>query len=169
MSLSRAVAVATIAAAGWLAAASAQAQTVVDVIRQQNDLGIFARIVERSGLTERLSGPGPFAVYAPTDNAFRQHPYAHREAVDRASQPELQRLVLSHVAQHTRQEDFASGSGPRSEQMLSGATARFERQPVQQGEGARAGEVMINGIGVLDNMPAANGIVHRLGGVLTLN
>lgn len=33
MSLSRAVAVATIAAAGWLAAASAQAQTVVDVIR----------------------------------------------------------------------------------------------------------------------------------------
>lgn len=89
--------------------------------------------------------------------------------MDRASQPELQRLVLSHVAQHTRQENLASGSGPSSEQMLSGATARFERQAVSQGEGGTSGGVTINGLGVLDNKPASNGIVHRLNGVLTLN
>jgi len=169
MSISRIAAVTAFAAAGWLAASAAQAQNVVDVIRQQNDVGIFARIIERSGLTERLSGPGPFAVYAPTDQAFRQHPYAHREAVDRASQPELQRLVLSHVAQHTREENLVSGSGPRSEQMLSGATVRFERQIANQGESATSGGVTINGIGVLDNKPASNGIVHRISGVLTLN
>ncbi|WP_424138436.1 fasciclin domain-containing protein [Roseomonas chloroacetimidivorans] len=163
------MAVAAVVVAGWLSASAAQAQNAVEFIRNQNDLNIFARIIERSGLTERLSGPGPFAIYAPTDGAFRQHPYAHREAVDRAPQPELQRLVLSHVAQHTREESLVSGSGPRSEQMLSGANVRFERQIQEGGEGGRSGGVTINGIGVLDNSRVSNGIVHRLNGVLTLN
>lgn len=46
------------------------AGTIVDVAVAAGDFSTLVAAVDAAGLTETLSGPGPFTVFAPTDEAF---------------------------------------------------------------------------------------------------
>jgi len=48
----------------------AESGTIVDVAAAAGDFSTLVAAVEAAGLTETLSGPGPFTVFAPTDEAF---------------------------------------------------------------------------------------------------
>src|SRR5690606_32889355 len=43
---------------------------IVDVAAAAGDFTTLVAAVEAAGLVETLSGPGPFTVFAPTDDAF---------------------------------------------------------------------------------------------------
>ena len=64
---SSAAAAATTIAASTTAAATG---TIVDVASAAGNFTTLVAAVQAAGLTETLSGPGPFTVFAPTDEAF---------------------------------------------------------------------------------------------------
>jgi transforming growth factor-beta-induced protein len=72
---------------------------VTDILTTAEEAGSFSTLLElldTAGLTDALSGDGPFTVFAPTDAAFNRVPLAQREQL--TNDPELLQAVLGfHV------------------------------------------------------------------------
>ena len=90
----------TTAALPLAASAPAHAQDTPNLVETAQAAGQFTTLVslvERAGLAETLSGPGPFTVFAPTDKAFAKVPKRTLNALlkDKAK---LRAVLLYHVA-----------------------------------------------------------------------
>jgi uncharacterized surface protein with fasciclin (FAS1) repeats len=99
LKLRLAAAVAT-AAVPLAVAAPAGAQDTPNIVQTAQAAGQFetlVSLVQRAGLADTLSGPGPFTVFAPTDKAFAKVPKKTLNALlkDRAK---LRAVLLYHVA-----------------------------------------------------------------------
>jgi peptidoglycan hydrolase-like protein with peptidoglycan-binding domain len=123
---------------------------ILDVLAETGQFTQFLAAVEAAGLTETLSGSGPFTVFAPPDAAFA--------AVTLPSDPEaLAALVQYHVV-----EGLVAGFDlPASTSLVS----------LQGGEIAVAvvdGLTVLNEVStvILANVPASNGVVHVVDAVL---
>ncbi|MGB3944176.1 MAG: fasciclin domain-containing protein, partial [Methanothrix sp.] len=57
-------------AVGMTAAEGDEAKTIVETAVEAGNFNTLVGAVEAAGLTETLSGEGPFTVFAPTDEAF---------------------------------------------------------------------------------------------------
>ena len=83
-----------------LAAAAADAASIAETVRQQEELGTFAKAMAAAKFDQELSGEGPYTLFAPTDQAFEQLPEG---AIDGLMMPEnqaqLTRLLEHHVIQ----------------------------------------------------------------------
>jgi len=64
-----------------LAALAAQAKDIVDTAVSAGQFKTLATALQAAGLVETLKGPGPFTVFAPTDEAFAKIPKADLEAL----------------------------------------------------------------------------------------
>lgn len=135
-----------------LAAASASAQTIVDIAADNEDFSTLVELVTAADLVEILSGEGPFTVFAPTNAAF--------EAVDAevmaylGSDTEALAKVLTYhaVAGNVTSGDLVAGEV----EMVSGDMATVSLDPV-----------MINTANVTAaDIMATNGVVHVIDAVL---
>ncbi len=111
--------------------------------------------VEAAGLVETLQGPGPFTVFAPTDEAFAALPAG---VLDKLVQPEnkatLQKILTYHVV---------SGAVYSSD-IKAGKVKTVEGQDVTL---STTDGVTINGAAVSTaDVPATNGVVHLIDQVL---
>jgi uncharacterized surface protein with fasciclin (FAS1) repeats len=68
--------------------------TVFIALGTDPTLSQFAQLVERAGLTDRLAGPGPLTVFAPSDDALRNA--TNLPAIER-DPTRLSRVVAFHV------------------------------------------------------------------------
>jgi uncharacterized surface protein with fasciclin (FAS1) repeats len=75
---------------------SAPAGDIVTVAAGAPNLKTLVAAVQAAGLVDTLKGPGPFTVFAPTDEAFAKIPKAQLDALiaDRAA---LTRVLTYHV------------------------------------------------------------------------
>ncbi|MBE2181966.1 MAG: fasciclin domain-containing protein [Anaerolineae bacterium] len=118
----------------------------------------LAMAIEAAGLTEALSGEGPFTVLAPTNDAFA----AAMEALGltpetAASSPELLAAILSYHVIPGRYQFVNLTAGP--------ALDTLEGSPVQfrlDGGVLTANNAIVGDIDML----ASNGVIHALEGVL---
>jgi uncharacterized surface protein with fasciclin (FAS1) repeats len=146
------------------AAATAQAQTIVDIAAGDERFTTLVAAVTAAGLAETLSGPGPFTVYAPLNDAFAALPEG---TVETLLLPEnltqLQNVLLYHVDDRLlRAGDFPAGS----------TTFR----PVLDSErlcitAANGGVTIADGTGevatvVVADIIASNGVIHVIDKVL---
>jgi uncharacterized surface protein with fasciclin (FAS1) repeats len=76
--------------------ASALAQDIVDVATKTGSFSTLVAAVKSAGLEDTLKGPGPFTVFAPTDEAFAKIPKATLDALlkDKAA---LAKVLTYHV------------------------------------------------------------------------
>lgn len=76
--------------------ASAFAQDIVDVAIKAGSFKTLVTAVQAAGLVDTLKGPGPFTVFAPTDEAFAKVPKATLDALlkDKAA---LAKVLTYHV------------------------------------------------------------------------
>jgi uncharacterized surface protein with fasciclin (FAS1) repeats len=65
---------ASFAAASLVATSSAWAADIVDTAVSAGSFKTLVAAVQAAGLAETLKGPGPFTVFAPTDEAFAKLP-----------------------------------------------------------------------------------------------
>ena len=113
--------------------------------------------VKAAGLAETLSGPGPFTVFAPTNEAFGKLPAG---AVDGLLKPEkkadLTKVLTYHVVSGSlKAADLKDG------QKLK--TVQGEELTVT----VKDGKVMINGATVtIPDVVSSNGVTHVIDGVL---
>ena len=78
------------------APAAAQPATVIALAAQQKDLTTFVVAIHKAGLDDTFAGPGPYTIFAPTDEAFAKMPAADRDAL-LASPERLKALILGHT------------------------------------------------------------------------
>jgi uncharacterized surface protein with fasciclin (FAS1) repeats len=78
------------------AAFSAQAKDIVDTAVGAGNFKTLAAALTAAGLISTLKGPGPFTVFAPTDEAFAKIPKAQLDAL-LADKSKLTAVLTYHV------------------------------------------------------------------------
>ncbi len=83
-------------ALGFGLSVSAFAQDIVDVAVKAGSFKTLVAAVQAAGLVDTLKGPGPFTVFAPTDEAFAKIPKETLDALlkDKAA---LAKILTYHV------------------------------------------------------------------------
>jgi uncharacterized surface protein with fasciclin (FAS1) repeats len=91
----------SLALAGMLAAAPARAQQTKDIVDTAVAAGSFttlAKALTAADLVATLKGPGPFTVFAPTDEAFAKLPAGTlANLLEPENKAMLQRVLTFHV------------------------------------------------------------------------
>ena len=121
-------------------------------VARSNGLDRFVRAVDSAGMTEALSGPGPFTAFAPTDRAIAA------SSLGRLDGEDLQRALAYHVVPGLLSADFLEGVDVNHTTLL-GSSLNTD------GTGAA---LRVNGAGVVRaDLPASNGVVYAIDRVLT--
>ena len=79
-------------------AGTAQAKTIVEIASGDDRFSTLVAAVGAAGLADALSGPGPFTVYAPTNDAFAALPAGTVETLLKPeNKQKLTDILLYHV------------------------------------------------------------------------
>jgi transforming growth factor-beta-induced protein len=134
-------------------------QTIVDLAVANSDFSTLVAAVQAAGLVDALNGPGPFTIFAPTNDAFAAALSSLEiSAADLLADTEmLTSILLYHVVEG--EVLAADVVGLESANTLQGA-------PV--GISVRDGNVFLNdGVQVVaTDIAASNGVIHVIDGVL---
>ena len=88
--------VAAIAPLAFVSTARAADKTIVETAAANPDFSTLVKAVKAAGLADTLSGPGPFTVFAPTNEAFAKIPADKLNAV-LADKELLTKILMAHV------------------------------------------------------------------------
>ena len=131
-----------------------EATTVADVLAAEG-FNTLAGALETAGLTETLSGAGPFTLFAPTDDAFAELPEGSLDDAEAVAD-----LLRYHVlGEKVNASDFKSDFYTTLQESLLAVTL--------EGESA---DVTLNSLSTVTeaDIAADNGVVHGIDTVLTL-
>jgi uncharacterized surface protein with fasciclin (FAS1) repeats len=88
---------------------TAPSKDIVDTAIAAGDFTTFVAGIKTAGLTDKMTGKGPFTVFAPTDEAFKKLPHGALEALLKDS-ARLRAILSYHVvAGHFLAKDLKSG------------------------------------------------------------
>lgn len=130
---------------------------IVALASETGSLSTLVAAVQAAGLVETLQGPGPFTVFAPTNEAFAALPAG---TLDNLLKPEnkaqLAAILTYHVVSGAvRSTDLSNG--------MEAPTVNGANITVTLGDGS----VMINDANVTTaNVEASNGVVHIIDKVI---
>lgn len=151
------MAAALVAAAGPVAAQEAPAGDIVQVAAEAGSFGTLLRAAEAAGLVDVLRGPGPFTVFAPTDEAFAKLPEGALAALLQ-DREQLAAVLTYHVVpgRVTAEQVLASGQ-------LNPASVQGQRLNIVVKDGAvRVDEATV----VATDIMATNGVIHVIDAVV---
>jgi uncharacterized surface protein with fasciclin (FAS1) repeats len=113
--------------------------------------------VKAAGLVETLKGPGPFTVFAPTDEAFAKLPPGTVEALLKPeNKAQLQKILKYHVV---------AGNVTAADAMKLHSAKTVEGQAIAIK--TANGMVMVNGAKVVKaDIETSNGVIHVIDTVL---
>ncbi len=132
-------------------------ETIVGVAAGNPDFSTLVAAVEAAGLAETLSGPGPFTVFAPTNEAFDDLPAGLVDALLLPENKEVLTQILTyHVVEgEVLSTDIQPGEVPTVEG--SDLTIRVQAD----------GDVKVNRADVeAVDVEASNGVIHVIDEVL---
>jgi uncharacterized surface protein with fasciclin (FAS1) repeats len=134
----------------------AQAKNIIETAKAAGTFNTLVKAIDAAGLTDKLSGAGPFTVFAPTDEAFAKLPAKDLEAL-LADKAKLEALLQYHViAGAVSSKDLATQKAIKSVQGPDLA--------VDTSSGIKIGGSTV----VTPDVPASNGVIHAIDTVLTL-
>ncbi len=135
-------------------AAEAPSKNIVDVAVEAGSFTTLATALDKAGLVETLQGPGPFTVFAPTDEAFAKLPEG---ALDNliANPEQLKQVLLLHVVDGKVMASDVAGISEAT--ALSGGIL-----PVDTSEGVKVGGATV----VQADVEASNGVIHIIDTVI---
>jgi uncharacterized surface protein with fasciclin (FAS1) repeats len=135
--------------------AAAQQKDVVDTAIAAGNFKSLVAAVQAADLVTVLKGPGPYTVFAPTDEAFAKIPKADLDALlkDKAK---LAKVLTHHV--------FAGNANSKDLAMLKDlSVASGGRLPIEAGKGT----LKVGGANVIKaDIAVSNGIIHVIDAVL---
>jgi uncharacterized surface protein with fasciclin (FAS1) repeats len=141
------------AAVAALAFASpAAAADIVDTAVKAGQFNTLAAALTAAGLVDTLKGPGPFTVFAPTDDAFKKLPSG---TVENLLKPENKAQLVKVLTYHVVPGKVMSASlvGKKSEaKTVEGGTLAID---------ASSSGVMVDNAKVVSaDIAADNGVIH---------
>ena len=157
----RLAAAALVAAPLALGASVAYAKDIVDTAASAGSFNTLIAAIEAAGLAETLKGPGPFTVFAPTDEAFAKLPAG---TVETLLKPENKDKLVQILTYHVVPGKVMSGdvAGKSTEaKTVEGSTLEVD---------AREGGVMVDEARVVQaDIAADNGVIHVIDTVVMPN
>ena len=153
-----------LAAALALAAATAQANTIVDIAAGDERFSTLVAAVSAAGLVETLQGPGPFTVYAPVNDAFAALPAG---TVETLLKPENKGQLTNVLLYHVDDRNLTAEQIPAGSNYFKPVLAS-ERLCITKGA---SGVSIADGTGdtanvIIANIKADNGVIHVIDKVL---
>jgi uncharacterized surface protein with fasciclin (FAS1) repeats len=129
-------------------------KNIVETARAAGTFTTLIAAIDRAGLRATLAGEGPFTVFAPSDEAFRQLPEGTVDSL-LAEPAQLAKVLTYHVVPG---------------RMTAADAAGLSRAPTVQGEDLPLsvdGGVHVEGARVLSaDIKASNGLIHVIDRVL---
>jgi uncharacterized surface protein with fasciclin (FAS1) repeats len=147
-----------------VSAAAAHANTIVDIAVGDDRFSTLVAAVTAAGLAETLSGPGPFTVYAPVNDAFAALPAG---TVDTLLKPENKQQLTDVLLYHVDDRKLTADMIPAGSNYFKPLLAS-ERLCITSGPD---GVMIADGTGemanvVIANIEADNGVIHVVDKVL---
>lgn len=134
----------------------APTKDVVQAAMSEKKFSTLVKLLKQANLVDALEGPGPFTVFAPTNDAFKKLP---KGTLKKLTPDQLTAILKYHVL--PAKVDAATAmamSTPTSPPTLEGSTLQVT---------SGSGKVMINDATVTQaDIMATNGIVHAIDTVL---
>jgi uncharacterized surface protein with fasciclin (FAS1) repeats len=133
---------------------TAPSKNILDTAIAAGNFTTFVAGIKTAGLTDKMTGKGPFTVFAPTDEAFKKLPHGALEALLKDS-AKLKAVLSYHVvAGHFLAKDLKAGEV----MTLQGTALRAH---------SSSSGVEINGAHVKQaDITASNGVVHGIDAVV---
>ena len=144
-------------ALGLVIAAPARAAEK-DIVTTAVEAGSFktlAKLLTDAGLVDTLKGPGPFTVFAPTDEAFAKVPKATLDALA-ADKAKLKAVLTYHVV---------------AGKVMAADVVKLKEAKTVQGSAAKItvndGKVSVDAANVVKtDIAASNGVIHVIDSVI---
>jgi len=146
------------------AATAAHANSIVEIAAGDDRFSTLVAAVTAAGLAETLSGPGPFTVYAPVNDAFEALPAGTVETLLKPeNKQQLTDVLLYHVDDRKLTADMIPAGSNYFKPLLAS-----ERLCITSGSD---GVMIADGTGdmanvVIANIEADNGVIHVVDKVL---
>ncbi len=132
-------------------------KNIVQTASASHDFSTLVAAVKAAGLAETLSGPGPFTVFAPTDDAFAKVP---KEVLQKLLLPENKETLAKILTYHVvTGRAYASDAAALSK----AATVAGEQVSFSFADG----RLRINDSGIIKtDLDTSNGVIHVIDSVL---
>lgn len=131
---------------------TASGDTIVDVAAANDSFETLVAAVEAAGLSETLSGEGPYTVFAPTDEAFEALPEG---VLEQLLLPENKDLLAAILTYHVVPGKVTSG------EITPGEVNTVEGSPILLS--VTDGMVGVNNATVvMADVEASNGVIHAI-------
>ncbi len=132
---------------------NALAQDIVQTAVQAGNFKTLVAAVQAAGLVDTLKGPGPFTVFAPTDEAFAKIPKATLDSL-LADKAALTKVLTYHVVPgKVMAKDVAAGKVK---------TVQGQELSVATSGGVKVDQSQV----VATDVIASNGVIHAIDTVL---
>jgi uncharacterized surface protein with fasciclin (FAS1) repeats len=144
-------------AAASRTAVKAESKDIVDTAVSAGSFKTLAKALEAAGLVDTLKGPGPFTVFAPTDDAFAKLPAGTLESLLKPeNKAKLQRILTYHVV---------------SGKVLASEVVKLRSAKAVSGDtltiAARNGGVTVDQARVVKtDIATSNGVIHVIDAVI---
>lgn len=135
---------------------AAGSETLAEAVESGESFNTLEQAIQAAGLEETLSEPGPYTIFAPTDEAFAALP---PEVLDQLLQPENQDTLRQVLTYHVVPGSITSPSvTPGEVETVAGEPVTIEDN---------AGEITVGGAEVVQpDIIASNGVIHAIDQVL---
>jgi uncharacterized surface protein with fasciclin (FAS1) repeats len=130
---------------------------LVDTAVASGQFQTLAAAIEAAGLVETLKGPGPFTIFAPTDEAFAKLPEG---TVETLLLPENKDQLIAILTYHVVPGEVTAAQvvGLDSAETVNGGMLEID---------ASNGAVMVNDANVTEtDIMATNGVIHVIDAVV---
>ncbi|CEJ42883.1 Beta-Ig-H3/fasciclin [Umezakia ovalisporum] len=150
-----------VAATNYIIGASEKAQTAQDIVSiaaSSEFFTNFTSLLQTASLAGILQQPGPYTVFAPTDEAFAALPPG---TLQELQQPENRQLLIQILRYHVVPGKLTAN------QLSSGKLRTFNDVPVDIKVDRATNEIAVNDANVIQpNIQASNGVIHVINEVL---
>jgi len=136
---------------------------IVDTAVAAGDFTTLAAALEAAGLVETLKGPGPFTVFAPTDDAFAKLPAGTVDTLLKDPKGDLTAILTYHVVPgKVMAADVVKLDGQKVKTVQGG-----ELTVGVDGDKVTLTDAAGNTVNVtMTDVEASNGVIHVIDGVL---
>lgn len=145
-------------ASQYIVGGTQTANDIVSLAASSSSLTTLTSLLKSSGLADTLQQPGPYTVFAPTDQAFAALPAG---TLQQLQQPENKEALIKILTYHVVPGALTSS------QLSPGQLTTSENRPVNIKIDRASNQVMVNNARVIQaDVKASNGVIYAINQVL---
>ena len=131
---------------------------IVSVASSNNSFSTLTSLLKSAGIADILQEPGPYTVFAPTNDAFAALP---PDLLEQLQQPENKEILVKVLRYHVVPGQIAAN------RLSPGELPTFEGEPIDVRVDSKKNQIAVNNTNVIQpDIKASNGVIHAVNQVL---